>query len=76
MVEYEYNWLHCPSCDETHAFEARTGGAAPLYRRISCPVCGHGLGEIRADLGFQYIGEMSSQFSCTACLEGWPAEGP
>ena len=66
MAEYEYNWLHCPKCDVTRAFEARIGEGDAEYRQVTCPDCGEDLGGIRADLGYQYIGESGNQFSCTA----------
>jgi hypothetical protein len=65
MAEYECNWLHCPGCDVTRAFEARIAKGDPEYKRVFCPACGEDLGEIRADAGCQYIGEVGSQFSCT-----------
>ncbi len=70
MPEYEYNWLDCANCDETYAFETIIGNGAATYEHVRCPVCGSDLGEIRADLGYSYLGEIGSQFSCTAHPDG------
>lgn len=69
MEEYEYNWLDCPRCEKTLAFEAQVREGKAEYKQVVCPLCGENLGETKAGPGYKYIGQIHEQFSCTACLD-------
>ena len=69
-MEHEFNWVYCPECNTTLVVEARLQDGCERYEQLVCPWCGRELGEVRADLGCDFIG-----IACGYVQPGSPCYG-
>jgi transcription elongation factor Elf1 len=55
-MHYEHYWIYCPDCNRTLVVEARLETNCERDEMVVCPMCGQELGEVRADLGYDFVG--------------------
>lgn len=71
-TESMYYWFYCDHCRKTFLFEATIQRGFADHEMVECPKCGKQFGEIRADLGYTFISEITGNFGSGCCQGSLP----
>ncbi len=61
-TEVMYWWFYCSHCRRTFLFESKILRGESDDEMVNCPKCGGQFGEIRAELGYTFIGSRRGNF--------------